>query len=1728
MRRIMPSTNRIHRVLKRVLCICALLYPVAALAQDIQYTQNVADATLRGRFRVDPSTLGLSLQIPLGSYPARGSASFPITLYYSAKVWNVNFVETHEDVNGNPLYNILEPAYGQHSVAGWACSLTPPRIEWTGYMAETYEFGVSKGCAPPPTTRPCEYISRIRVYMPDGSSHELRKDDLARDARMPYDRTGSFVSVDASQLRFEASSNTLFLPDGSSYLFTQQTNEQSAIQYVDRNGNTLTYNQTSRQWTDSMGRVIGLPLPVDPADGGQGYGYIPDRPPAGDYPYTLPGVSGSSYPSISYTLRWRTLSQSLTDATQPLRYRADHSFDVFNPGLPGPFLFVTNPGTLGPEEEPAAPLIASRLCSSSELFNPVVLQEIVLPNGQSYRFSYNVFGEIDKVIYPSGGYERYNHARVKGTSYLVPVYAQANRGIVDHFVSPKGDGSDESHWQYSAGYPFSGAPYTVSVTAPDGTRTDRLLHISRSSLSIHFGFDDARAGMGYDERVYSATNQMLRRTLTEWTWDGPTPGGDASAMRNQRVAKHVEILLDTSGLALTKTTTYQYDADLNVTSTTQNDFVSVDQTTAQTADISTFAAGSPLRTVEATYLVNDPAIASSVRSAYRNRQLITLPTLTVTKNGASTRVAETQMLYDESAYPLLTYSPPPPQWIDPATSYRGNPTTTRHWLDTTAGYLENHAQYDQAGNPRKSWDARGNMAEMQYSSTYSYAYPTLHRTPIPDPSGVTGSSAALETTYVFDASTGLLTSTTEANLQTTTFQYNDQFNRLTSTVRPTGGGSTNISYSDTPGNFYVRTQTALDTSRSLDSYQYFDGLGRTSRSFTWEGSGYIVTDTQYDSMLRVWRVSNPYRSVSLGGPINPSGEWTTSTYDALGRVGSVTTPDNAVATTSYDVNQMTVRDQANKQRRSTTDALGRLSSVDEMYEWPSTQVYATTAYQYDALDDLTTVTQGTQASRTFGYDSLKRLKQAFNPESGTILYTYDANSNLLTKLDARSITTTYGYDALNRVVSRGYSGEAVPTPTVSYKYEGAGVTGGVAFSKGKLTLVSSSVSGYSYDEFDAVGRLKRCKQTTGAVDYSMSYTWDLASNMTSEVYPSGRTISMGYDAAGRLLQLTGTKSGEQPKTYASNIGYAPHGAVASMTVGPPANNLAEATTFNNRLQPTQITLGTLASFAYTYGVLDGAVLDTTKNNGNVQSQTVSIGTTAIKQSYTYDQVNRLLSAQEALNGASRWTQSYGFDRWGNRTSLVNTGSDVLPTQSTPAIDPSNNRLVGFGYDDAGNVTTNPSSQSFTYDAENRQKSFTSGAITYNYSCDGEGRRVKREYNDGTLHTTIFVYSATGQLIAEYNSDPVPPPQGGGGTSYLATDHLGSTRVVTNSSGAVKARYDYLPFGEEIGAPIGGRTAAMGYGGADSTREKFTQKERDSESALDYFLARYYSSAQGRFTSSDSFGGSTHNPQTLNLYAYVGNNPLRFVDPTGHFIVEKSSFDYLFGIDSPTSQQGSERGGSVVDGLIATLNQQQDPIKLGKLDEISVKAGELATKKPGFFSRVWGAIRGGSGKIGGGLKWFGKGSLTVLHIGWELAFPGDYPGGHNGTVGGGGPGDEMQKLEQDLYAIGNVKDGVTVRAGYDIDVDADGTVKAQSPPRPQGKSTFEREDQNPGLTGILYRLPAGTLIKYGLAEVRDGRDVVEGSPHAPGHHSVYPTRRMSFTEFNDLVHNMGWESIKRIK
>jgi RHS repeat-associated protein len=162
-------------------------------------------------------------------------------------------------------------------------------------------------------------------------------------------------------------------------------------------------------------------------------------------------------------------------------------------------------------------------------------------------------------------------------------------------------------------------------------------------------------------------------------------------------------------------------------------------------------------------------------------------------------------------------------------------------------------------------------------------------------------------------------------------------------------------------------------------------------------------------------------------------------------------------------------------------------------------------------------------------------------------------------------------------------------------------------------------------------------------------------------------------------------------------------------------------------------------------------------------------------------------------------------------------------------------------------------RTFTFDAENRQVLATiNGVTSTTYAYDGDGRRVQKSLTaSGVTTTTTYVYDADGSLAAEYGGPAAPF----GSTLYLTGDHLGSTRAVTDSSGNVKARYDYAPFGEELTAGMDGRGAPHSTnfyptGTQDAVTQKFTGQERDSETGLDFFQARYFSGPQGRFTSPD--------------------------------------------------------------------------------------------------------------------------------------------------------------------------------------------------------------------------------------------------------------------------------------
>lgn len=219
-------------------------------------------------------------------------------------------------------------------------------------------------------------------------------------------------------------------------------------------------------------------------------------------------------------------------------------------------------------------------------------------------------------------------------------------------------------------------------------------------------------------------------------------------------------------------------------------------------------------------------------------------------------------------------------------------------------------------------------------------------------------------------------------------------------------------------------------------------------------------------------------------------------------------------------------------------------------------------------------------------------------------------------------------------------------------------------------------------------------------------------------------------------------------------------------------------------------------------------------------------------------LNRLTSMTEDAGGG--WQQEYQYDRYGNRA----TSGNIIDRQQTPQnlsdYNANTNRLLQATYDDSGNIKVDKAGRTFSYDLESRQTAFNTSTAKYKY--DGDGRRVRKQDPSGA---TIYVYDAFGKLSAEYST----VGSGDSGKRYITRDHLGSTRAVTDQSQAVTC-HDYLPFGEEIPVAWGGRSNVPCYSGSDPIRQRFTGKERDAETGLDCFGARYFSGAQGRFTSVD--------------------------------------------------------------------------------------------------------------------------------------------------------------------------------------------------------------------------------------------------------------------------------------
>ena len=274
---------------------------------------------------------------------------------------------------------------------------------------------------------------------------------------------------------------------------------------------------------------------------------------------------------------------------------------------------------------------------------------------------------------------------------------------------------------------------------------------------------------------------------------------------------------------------------------------------------------------------------------------------------------------------------------------------------------------------------------------------------------------------------------------------------------------------------------------------------------------------------------------------------------------------------------------------------------------------------------------------------------------------------------------------------------------------------------------------------------------------------------------------------------------------------------------------------------------------------------------NVWGAQMVVGSSAGSYVATTDTTTGPTGATEYL-AANGLNEHYYYDSFGN---LQQTGNITFEQSYTSA-----NQLSGWSYDASGNMLSDGVNNGYVYDANSMVASLNGTSYIY----DAAGDRVAKTGSGAT--TTVYF---GGKPIARYAGSAwtdliygvggilaeVPGSQAALPSFYRMADHLGSSAGTLSSTGAVLSIEDYAPFGQV-------------FTGSNLDPYKFTGKERDTESGLDYFGARYYGSSIGRFMSPDWSAkreavpyAKLANPQSLNLYAYMNNNPLLGIDPDGH-------------------------------------------------------------------------------------------------------------------------------------------------------------------------------------------------------------------------------------------------------
>jgi RHS repeat-associated protein len=832
----------------------------------------------------------------------------------------------------------------------------------------------------------------------------------------------------------------------------------------------------------------------------------------------------------------------------------------------------------------------------------------------------------------------------------------------------------------------------------------------------------------------------------------------------------------------------------------------------------------------------------------------------------------------------------------------GNVLSKGCWLDTTNSFLTEHYTYTDRGSLETYTDRMGVQTTTQYeqgTDTFPSQTTTLDQVTEVEYDVRTGNQmsvmdrAGLLTEYVYDPNYRLSetrVATTKnastADLWVNHYDYNLQ--------TPQFGD---------PRAYVLRKQNDL-SGNGIWTVEYLDGFGRSvQRKAEAEAgavSGYRALQTRYDGEGRVIFESVPFWSAFAYVAPSQSIQGTSTAYDLLGRVVLVTppTPTSAPEVTDSPAGQSVtsygLADSPWGKIETDPRGIGKSTRFDsrghvtELIELRGAEPDLVTNYEYDLLGNVTLIQHPHLVGTSTGiqtvqdFDSLGRRTVLTDPDVGTRTFTFDAMNRPLVALDALGYRSEFHYDGHGRLLDKKvFAPNNGPQVRIeSYVYDTNLGDSTYSVEKGQLFMVTDE-EGWVKNSYTFSGRLLVSSRRVNVENktYTTTYDYDGVGRVQAMHYPTNTLeIQLTYDGAGHLDHI---------EDFGGGNDYYDLGTVdefdrpTSIAFG---NGTVSTSTFypvSGRMKLVQVNGpgGLLQSLTYKYLSTGhvASIADGVPGHSGTSSSALS--------GIQYDGLYRVTQLQRPGAAAATFT----YDDLGNLLTNSESGATLNYTGTRPHAVTS---ALGqtFGYDANGSMTSAGvgGATLLSYDEEGQLAQYGTGtpATTFGYTYDGQ--RLWRN-NAGAGRTTWigshFEQRGSGKAAVKYcyvlvngkrvasvsygSVQQIPPPASA--ILYFHADSLGGTNLVTDGNGALQNHFEYATYG---------KTQYQLSSAAPSNL--FAGQVLDGSTSLYWMGSRYYDPLLGRFVQPDATVPDVETPQSLNRYTYALNDPLQYVDPSGHF------------------------------------------------------------------------------------------------------------------------------------------------------------------------------------------------------------------------------------------------------